>query len=109
MRTKVAAFVDNRDVHGLLDFRSLLFSSCNYLACFPQGHHQSPFRGKALQTVIHKRILGLILAKEQRRVLDTACAWRYFDKCLHHVVVSAPGNRFMERPVRELGVKQHRR
>ena len=38
MRNKVAAFVDNRNVHGLLDFSSLLFGSGDSLTCFSQGH-----------------------------------------------------------------------
>ena len=42
MRTKVAAFVDNRNVHGLLDFNGLLFGSGDYLTWLPQCHHESP-------------------------------------------------------------------
>jgi hypothetical protein len=35
MRNTVAAFVDNRNVHELLDFSGLLFGICTYLRASP--------------------------------------------------------------------------
>ncbi len=52
MGHKIAAFVDNRDVHGLADFSRSLFSGVDNLACFLQCDHRDPYAQLALQASV---------------------------------------------------------
>jgi len=44
MGNKVAAFVNDRNVHGMFDFNSLLFGGCDDSACFLQCDHHYPLQ-----------------------------------------------------------------
>src|SRR5271168_955080 len=70
MGNKVAAFIDNRDVHGLVDFNRFVFRGADNLACFLQRNHRNPrhykhckCRSKQMQCLA----LRLTLARRMRR------------------------------------------
>ena len=51
----VAAFVDDRNVHGLSDFTSLPFGGLNDSTCFLQHDHECPCRRKRMQSLFQMK------------------------------------------------------